>query len=65
MLAGEPCVINGDGETSRDFCFVANAVQANLRAALTDNPAALNEVYNVAVGGRTTLNDCIACWARR
>ncbi len=55
MLAGEPCVINGDGETSRDFCFVANAVQANLRAALTDNPEALNQVYNVAVGGRTTL----------
>ncbi len=57
MLAGEPCVINGDGETSRDFCFVANAVQANLRAALAENPAALNEVYNVAVGGRTSLNE--------
>ena len=57
MLAGEPCVINGDGETSRDFCYVANAVQANLRAALTEDPAALNEVYNVAVGGRTTLNE--------
>ena len=57
MLAGEPCAINGDGETSRDFCYVANAVQANLRAALTDNPAAPNEVYNVAVGGRTTLNE--------
>ena len=57
MLAGEPCVINGDGETSRDFCYVANAVQANVRAALTDNPAALNQVYNVAVGGRTTLNE--------
>ena len=57
MLAGEPCAINGDGETSRDFCYVANAVQANLRAALTDDPAALNQIYNVAVGGRTTLND--------
>jgi UDP-N-acetylglucosamine 4-epimerase len=57
MLAGEPCVINGDGETSRDFCYIANAVQANLRAALTDNPAALNQVYNVAVGGRTSLNE--------
>lgn len=55
MLRGEPCVINGDGETSRDFCFVANAVQANLRAALVDEPAALNQVYNVAVGQRTTL----------
>ncbi len=57
MLAGEPCVINGDGETSRDFCFIDNAVQANLRAALAENPAAFNQVYNVAVGGRTTLNE--------
>jgi UDP-N-acetylglucosamine 4-epimerase len=55
MLAGTPCVINGDGETSRDFCFVANAVQANLRAALVGDPAALNQVYNVAVGEQTTL----------
>jgi UDP-N-acetylglucosamine 4-epimerase len=57
MLTGEPCAINGDGETTRDFCYVANAVQANLRAALTDDPGALNQVYNVAVGGRTTLNE--------
>ena len=55
MLRGELCAINGDGETSRDFCFVANAVQANLRAALVEEPAALNQVYNVAVGQRTTL----------
>ena len=55
MLRGEPCAINGDGETSRDFCFVANAVQANLRAALVVEPAALNQVFNVAVGQRTTL----------
>lgn len=55
MLNGAPCVINGDGETSRDFCFIANAVQANLRAALTDNVQALNQIYNVAVGHRTTL----------
>ncbi len=55
MLAGRPCVINGDGETSRDFCYVANAVQANLRAALVQSPDALNQVYNVAVGDRTTL----------
>jgi UDP-N-acetylglucosamine 4-epimerase len=55
MLRGEPCAINGDGETSRDFCYVGNAVQANLRAALVDEPAALNQVYNVAVGQRTTL----------
>ena len=55
MLRGEPCVINGDGETSRDFCFVANAVQANLLAALAEDEAAVNQVYNVAVGQRTTL----------
>jgi UDP-N-acetylglucosamine/UDP-N-acetylgalactosamine 4-epimerase len=55
MLRGEPCTIYGDGHTSRDFCFVDNAVQANLRAALTDDAAALNQVYNVAVGQRTSL----------
>jgi UDP-N-acetylglucosamine 4-epimerase len=57
MLRGEPATIYGDGETSRDFCHVANAVQANLRAALVTDAAAVNQVYNVAVGGRTTLND--------
>lgn len=57
MHAGEPVYINGDGHTSRDFCFVANAVQANLLAATTGNPDALRQVYNVAVGDRTTLND--------
>ncbi len=56
MLRGDPVTIYGDGETSRDFCFVANAVQANLRAALASDAAALNQVYNVAVGQRTTLN---------
>ncbi|MDB6002184.1 MAG: Vi polysaccharide biosynthesis protein VipB/TviC [Rhizobacter sp.] len=55
MLRGEPCVILGDGETSRDFCFVANAVQANLRAALVEDPGAINQVYNVAVGQTTSL----------
>ena len=55
MLAGRDCVINGDGETSRDFCYIANAVQANLRAALAVDPAALGQVYNVAAGQRTTL----------
>jgi UDP-N-acetylglucosamine 4-epimerase len=55
MLTGETCVINGDGETSRDFCYVANAVQANLRAAIVEDPIALNQVYNVAVGDRTSL----------
>lgn len=57
MLLGEAVEIYGDGETSRDFCYVANAVQANLRAALADNPQALNRVYNVAVGERTSLNE--------
>ena len=63
MLRGQPCVINGDGETSRDFCYVANAVQANLRAALVDDAAALNQVYNVAVGQRTTLRQLHAAIA--
>ena len=56
MLLGEEVVINGDGETSRDFCYIDNAVQANLLAALTDDPAAINQVYNVAVDDRTSLN---------
>lgn len=54
MLQGEPIVINGDGETSRDFCYVANAVQANILAA-TAPDIAKNAVYNVAVGDRTSL----------
>lgn len=55
MIEGEDVFINGDGETSRDFCFIDNAVQANLLAA-TATGAARNQVYNVAVGGRATLN---------
>ncbi len=57
MINNQPVHINGDGETSRDFCYIANAIQANLLAATTDNPLAVNQVYNVAVGDRTTLND--------
>jgi UDP-N-acetylglucosamine 4-epimerase len=57
MIHNEPVYINGDGETSRDFCYVANAVQANLLAATTPDDAAVNQVYNVAVGQRTTLNE--------
>ena len=57
MLANEPVYINGDGETSRDFCYIDNAVQANILAATTTNPDALDQVYNVAVGDRTTLNE--------
>lgn len=53
----EPVTINGDGDTSRDFCYVANAVQANVLAATASSAAALNRVYNVAVGERTTLNE--------
>ena len=56
LLGGETVFINGDGETSRDFCFVDNVVQANLLAATTTLPEARNQVYNVAVGDRTTLN---------
>ncbi|ALH94717.1 NAD-dependent epimerase/dehydratase family protein [Acinetobacter equi] len=57
MIAGEDVFINGDGETSRDFCFIDNTVQANILAATTVNEDAKNQVYNVAVGDRTTLND--------
>jgi len=57
LLKKEPVFINGDGETSRDFCYVENVVQANLLAATTTNEDALNQAYNIAVGDRTTLND--------
>ena len=66
MVAGDDVFINGDGETSRDFCFIDNVVQANLLAALSGRielkgieaiNEATNQIYNIAVGGRTTLND--------
>jgi UDP-N-acetylglucosamine 4-epimerase len=57
MLNDEPVYINGDGQTSRDFCYIENCVQANLLAATTKNPEAINQVYNVAFGQRTSLND--------
>ncbi|KHF25889.1 nucleoside-diphosphate-sugar epimerase [Solemya velum gill symbiont] len=57
LLDDETVFINGDGSTSRDFCYIDNAVQANLLAATTDNSEATNQVYNVAVGDRTSLND--------
>lgn len=57
MINGEPVYINGTGETSRDFCYVDNVVQINLLAAMTDNPEAVNNVYNVAVNSRTALNE--------
>lgn len=56
MMQGEQVFINGDGETSRDFCYIANTLQMNLIAATT-NPDEKNQVYNCAVGNRTTLND--------
>ena len=82
LIQGQPVYINGDGETSRDFCFIANVVQANLLAATVNglplaaglsplplplgegrgegSPAPVNQVYNVAVGERTTLNELYA-----
>ena len=56
LLSRQTVQINGDGETSRDFCYVANVVQANLLAGVTDQPRALNRVYNIGVGERTSLN---------
>ena len=57
LMQGKSPTINGDGETSRDFCYIDNAVQANLLAATIDNKEAVNQVYNVAVGDRTSLNE--------
>ncbi len=56
LLQGKPVYINGDGETSRDFCYIDNVVQMNILAALAQGEAC-NKVYNVAFGGRTTLNE--------
>jgi UDP-N-acetylglucosamine 4-epimerase len=56
MMKNEPIHINGDGETTRDFCHVANVVQANLLAATVQKPEAINEIYNVALCARTSLN---------
>jgi UDP-N-acetylglucosamine 4-epimerase len=56
MIHNEPVYINGDGETSRDFCYIDNVIQANLLAATSQHAEAANQVYNVAVGDRTTLN---------
>ncbi|KAA8732079.1 Vi polysaccharide biosynthesis UDP-N-acetylglucosaminuronic acid C-4 epimerase TviC [Acinetobacter qingfengensis] len=60
MIANEDVFINGDGETSRDFCYIDNTVQANILAATTQDPAVKNQVYNVALGDRTTLNELFA-----
>jgi UDP-N-acetylglucosamine 4-epimerase len=56
LIRNQTLRINGDGETTRDFCFVDNVVQVNLLAALTKSPEAANQVYNVALNDRTSLN---------
>lgn len=61
MIKNESVFINGDGETSRDFCFIENTVQANILAATCIDEQARNQVYNVAVSGRTTLNMLYEC----
>jgi UDP-N-acetylglucosamine/UDP-N-acetylgalactosamine 4-epimerase len=60
LLEGRQCQINGDGETSRDFCYIDNVVQINLLAALASDDEVAGEVFNVAVGDRTTLNQLFA-----
>lgn len=57
LLKGEAVNIFGDGKTSRDFCYIQNVVQANILAACTENPEAVNHVYNIAVSQSTTLNN--------
>ena len=57
FLKDERVYINGDGETTRDFCHIANVVQSNLLAATVSGSQAANQVYNVALGERTTLNE--------
>jgi UDP-N-acetylglucosamine 4-epimerase len=59
MIRNEPVFVNGDGKTSRDFCYVSNVVQANLKAATTTRPGAINQAYNVAVAERTSLNELL------
>lgn len=59
FIEGKQPVINGDGSHSRDFTYVDNAVQANMLAMFTENSEALNQVYNVACGEQTTLNEMI------
>lgn len=65
ILAGEEVFINGDGKTSRDFCYIKNTIQMNLLAATGDNPDAADQVYNVAVGDRTDLNELHAMILKR
>ncbi|HMU64111.1 MAG: NAD-dependent epimerase/dehydratase family protein [Nitrosomonas sp.] len=57
LIQNKTLKINGDGETSRDFCFVENVIQANLLSALAEESAAINQVYNIALNERTSLNE--------
>ncbi|MBC7404391.1 MAG: Vi polysaccharide biosynthesis UDP-N-acetylglucosaminuronic acid C-4 epimerase TviC [Cytophaga sp.] len=57
LIKNRPLHINGDGETTRDFCFIDNVVQANILAAVTENPDAVNQIYNVALNETTSLNE--------
>lgn len=57
LIKGETVHINGNGETSRDFCFVENVVQMNILAATSSDPAAINQIYNTAVNARTSLTE--------
>lgn len=65
MINGQELFINGTGETSRDFCYIDNTVQANLLAACAEDERAVNQVYNVAFGERTTLNELFAAIRQR
>ena len=56
IRGNQPCFINGDGETTRDFCYIDNVVQANVLAGLSTHPESANQVYNVAFGEQTSLN---------
>ena len=60
LMAHEQPVINGDGEYSRDFTYVDNVIQMNMRALTTTNPEAVNQIYNTAYGERTTLNQLVS-----
>lgn len=63
LLKGEVCTINGDGETSRDFCFIRNVIEANILAACCEKEEAFGKVFNIAVGERTNLNEIYAVLA--
>lgn len=61
MIRGDIVNVNGDGSTSRDFCYIENVIQANLLAAIVQTPGAINQVYNIASGGRISLNELFEC----